>query len=429
MIETKQQHVKAVPVFTRKSQIGWCLYDWANSPFATLISTFVFATYYTQLVAVTAEEGASEWALAAGISGFIIAILAPITGAVADYSGCKKCWLGCVTVGLALASACMWFVYPDAKYALFALVLYVIANVMFETGQAFYNAMLGDIAPPAYLGRFSGWGWGLGYAGGLLALILTLFFLVLPETPPLGLDKDQAEPLRLTGPIVAIWLLVFSWPLFKWVALKPQKNYPFVQALKLGGSSLWQTLKDLPKHPQISRFLIARLLYTDGLTTLFALGGIFAAQRLGLETQEVMIFGIAITASAGIGAGIFAFLDDKWGPKTLILGSLAVLSVGCFCLLSVKDELIFYISAMIIGLCFGPIQASSRSFMTHITPEKLRTEYFGLYAMSGKATAFIGPLCVALVTEISGSFALGMGSILVFLIGGGVCLWHVRSVD
>lgn len=410
---------------SRKAQLGWCLYDWANSPFATLISTFVFATYFTQQVAETPLQGASDWAWAAGISGFLIAILAPLTGAIADHGGCRKCWLAAVTIGLCGICSAMWWVTPDPSSVYLALILYIIGNILFETGQAYYNAMLGDVAPPTHIGRLSGWGWALGYAGGLIALLISLFILILPETPPFGLDKSLSEPIRMTGPFVAIWLALFCIPLFLWVHLTNRPALPVWAMVQKAMGSLWQTVTSLPNQPLIGRFLIARLFYTDGLTTLFAMGGIYAAQKLGLSTTEVLIFGIAITGSAGIGSAIFAFLDDLWGPKKVILVGLVILLIGSICLLLIEQQILFYAAAMVIGICFGPIQASSRSLMTHIVPPDLKTEYFGLYAMSGKATAFLGPLLVALMTELGGSLTIGMASILIFIIIGAVLLYTI----
>lgn len=420
-----RQSSRREKLVSQKGQLGWCLYDWANSPFATLISTFVFATYFTQQVAENPLQGASDWAWAAGISGFLIAILAPLTGAIADHGGCRKCWLAAVTIGLCGVCTAMWCVTPEPSSVYLALILYIIGNVLFETGQAYYNAMLGDVAPPSHIGRLSGWGWALGYAGGLIALVVSLFLLILPETPPLGLDKSLSEPIRLTGPFVAIWLAVFCIPLFLWVRLANRPTLPIGVMLQKAMGSLWQTLTALPNQPLIGRFLLARLFYTDGLTTLFAMGGIYAAQKLGFSTTEVLIFGIAITASAGIGSAIFAFLDDLWGPKQVILIGLMILLVGSACLLLIDQPILFYGAAMVIGVCFGPIQASSRSLMTHIVPADLKTEYFGLYAMSGKATAFLGPLLVALMTEISGSLTIGMASILIFIIIGAVLLYTI----
>jgi UMF1 family MFS transporter len=204
----------ASPAGSRAALIGWCSYDWANSAFAAIIVTFVFPTYFSQLVAGPGSAGAEQWGLALGVSGVAVALTAPFVGAVADRSGRLKPWLGALTLAAALFTAGLWFVRPMEADILRALVLVALANIAVELATVFYNALLPKLAPPHLIGRLSGWGWAAGYAGGLVALVLCLVLLIKADPPPPFLDVRTAEPVRATAVLTALWLLIFSLPLF-----------------------------------------------------------------------------------------------------------------------------------------------------------------------------------------------------------------------
>jgi len=413
---------------SKMGMAAWCFYDWANSAFPTIIGTFVFATYFASAVAPDEKTGFSIWSTAVAVSGFAIAILAPILGSIADQGGRRLPWLGVLTAILAIASAGLWFVEPDPSFIVLGIILFVIATVAFEFGQVFYNAMLGDIAPPHMLGRLSGWAWGLGYFGGIFALLICLFGFIQTDIPPFGLDKEAAEHVRAVGPLVGLWIAIFSIPVFV-VLREPSRPHapPPLQAVRKGLLTLGRTLKSLPKRKNLFTFLIARMIYTDGLNTLFALGGVFAATAMGMETADVIIFGIALNVTAGLGAVLFGFLDDRLGAKPVILISVGGLSVFAIPLLFTTNVTIFWTFALIIGIFMGPAQAASRTLMTKLSPPELRTEYFGLYALSGKATSFVGPLAVSMITVMADSQRVGMSVILAFFIVGLVLLLLVKE--
>lgn len=408
---------------------AWCVYDWANSAFPTVIGTFVFSAYFTQGVAADPVAGTAQWSRAVTVSAVLIALLSPIFGAIADAAGRQKPWLAVFTVVCALASGALWFVKPDPSWALFALIAFTLANAAFEFATVFYNAMLPELVAPARLGRVSGWGWGLGYAGGLVCLLLVLYGFVQPETPLFGLDKSSAEHVRASGPIAGIWYALFAIPLFLFVPDGARSALSIPEAVRAGLSTLWKSFQNVRHYKNIVTYLIARMLYTDGLNTMFLFGGIYAAGTFGMPISEVIVFGIALNVTAGLGAAGFAWIDDWIGAKKTILIALVALTFIGLGMVITDTKAVFWGLGMALGTFFGPAQAASRSLMARLAPAEVRTEMFGLYALSGKATAFLGPLVLGIVAETTGSQRAGMATVLVFLIVGGVMLLAVREPD
>ncbi len=408
---------------TKSGLAAWCFYDWANSAFPTVIVTFVFAAYFTKGVASDEITGTAMWGQAMGWSALIVAVLSPFLGAVADRSGRRKPWLFAWTLICVIASASLWIVTPSPAMAVTALILVALANVGFEVGMVFYNAMLPDIVPPERIGRASGWGWGLGYVGGLVCLALVLVLFVQTEAPLFGLDKDMAEHVRIAGPFVAVWMAVFSLPLFFLTPDRTATGVSIPAAARKGLADLVATFKAARRHAVVFRYLIARMIYTDGLNTLFAFGGIYAAGTFGMEFADLIVFGIGMNVTAGAGAAAFAWLDDRWGPLRVIYISLIALTILGTAILVVSDITWFWVIGLSLGVFVGPAQAASRSLMARIAPPSIRTEMFGLYALSGKATAFLGPMLVGALTAAAGSQRVGMSAVLIFFVVGGVMLY------
>ena len=408
---------------TKTGLAAWCFYDWANSAFPTVIVTFVFAAYFTKGVAPDEIAGTAMWGQAMGWSALIVAVLSPFLGAVADRSGRRKPWLFAWTAICVVASASLWIVSPDPGMAMTALILVALANIGFEVGMVFYNAMLPDISPSDKIGRISGWGWGLGYLGGLVCLALVLVLFVQTEPPLFGLDKDAAEHVRIAGPFVAVWMVVFSLPLFLRTPDRAATGVSTLAAARKGWADLVATFKAARRHAVVFRFLIARMIYTDGLNTLFAFGGIYAAGTFGMEFADLIIFGIGMNVTAGAGATAFAWLDDRWGPLRVIYVSLIALTILGAAILVVSDITWFWIIGLSLSVFVGPAQAASRSLMARIAPPSIRTEMFGLYALSGKATAFLGPMLVGALTAAAASQRVGMSAVLIFFVVGGLMLF------
>ena len=409
---------------TTPQMAAWAFFDWAASPFFTIIITFIFPAYFTRAVAADPVTGTALWGWAMTGAAVLIAVLSPVLAAIADTGGRRKPWLAGFLFLAVLPTLGLWYVRPDPSYVLMALLLVVAADVANEVAQVFYNAMLPDMAPPQSIGRWSGWGWGLGYFAGILALTFTLFAFVRPAEPWFGLDKATAEQIRISGPFVALWLAVFAVPLFVMVPDRPSSRLGLVRSMRQGLGTLAATVRSLRHQPNVARFLVARLIYADGLNTLFAFGGIYAAGTFGMEQSEVIMFGIAINVAAGAGAMAFAFLDDHLGSKPTILIALTGL-MGCgLAALLVTSKLAFWPVGILLGVFVGPAQSASRTLMARLAPSHQRTEMFGIYALAGKVTAFMGPFLFGTATYWFSSQRAGMATILVlFIIGGGLLVW------
>ena len=410
----------------RRALFSWCLFDWANSAFPTVITTFVFATYFTTTVAESTIAGTAAWGHAQSLAALIIALLGPALGAIADRGGRRKPWLLAFTALCVAACVGLWFTQPERGDVIWALTFVVLGTVGFEIGMVFYNALLPEIAAPERLGRLSGWGWGMGYAGGLACLSVALMGFIQTDAPWFGLAAGTAEPVQATTLLVAAWVSLFALPLFLWTPDKPRGERT-LEALRNGLVTLVNTLCNIRRYAQTARFLLARMIYIDGLNTLFAFGGIYAAGTFGMALEEVILFGIAINVTAGIGAACFAWLDDNIGPKRTILIALGGLIGFGGALLLASGKVWFWALALPLGLFVGPAQAASRSFMARLAPPHMRAEMFGLFAFSGKVTAFLGPLFLAWATLAFDSQRAGMATIIVFLAVGFVLLLPLRD--
>ncbi|WP_019644856.1 MFS transporter [Novispirillum itersonii] len=396
---------------------AWCLFDWANSAFPALVMTFIFATYFTKAVAPTPEQGTALWGWAMGAAGLGIAVLAPVGGAIADQAGRRKPWLAATLILCAGCTAGLWWVTPDPGSVPLALILVAVATVAFETGMAFYNALLPAVAPPRRLGAVSGWGWGLGYAGGLVLLVVALVGFVQADPAPFGLDPARAEPVRATMLLAALWMAVFALPLFLMVPERPRSR-PAGSVVRRGLADLAGQVAALRRDRVLGWFLLAQMLYLDGLNTLFAFGGIYAAGTFGMGLDEIILLGIALNVTSGLGAAVFGWLDDRLGARWIIVVGVAAMTGLGIGLLLVSSKVLFWALVLPLGLFFGPVQSGSRTLMARIAPEERRAELFGLAALSGKVTAFAGPMLLAWVTVVSGSQRVGMATILLFLIAG-----------
>lgn len=398
-----------------RARWSWAFYDWANSPYTTLVVTFVFPAYFAVAVVGDPVRGQELWGYAMGLSGLLVALTAPLLGAVADAGGRRKPWIGGFTLLCASGAAGLWLVAPDPVLVPLALVLTVLGTWGFEAACVFYNAMLPDLAEEGRVGRLSGWAWGLGYAGGLAALLVALVVFVLPEAPLMG--KAEAANIRILGPLAAVWLLLFAVPLFLWVP--DGRGLPAGGRMRAALGSLARTLRDLGGMGPVGRFLLAAMLYGDGLSTLFAMGGVYVAGVHGFKMSEVLAFGVLLNVTAGLGAVAFAWVDDRIGGRaTVIIALIGLLAAGALVLAAPNRAWVWGAGAA-IGIFVGPAQAAGRSYLVRLAPRgRGGAELFGLYALSGKATAFMGPWLVATVTAAAGSQTAGMTVILAFFAAG-----------
>jgi UMF1 family MFS transporter len=411
-----------------RKAIAWATFDWANSAFPTVVSTFVIAAYFSQGIAPDPATGQAQWGWMQTIAAVCIALLSPILGALADNGGRRRAMLAACTLLTAVFTALVWFAKPDPSWTLYVLVCVGLATIAFEIGTVFYNAMLPEVTTPDHLGRVSGLAWGLGYAGGLACLGLALVLLVQPNPALFGLDRAASEHVRATAVLVGLWTVVFAWPVLLFVLDPPGARLPMGQAVAGCIADTARLVRGLPARPDMLRFLVARLFYTDGLNTLFAFGAIYAAGVHGMGMEDILLFGIAMNVTAGLGAAAFGLVDDRIGSKRSVLIALVGLILLGAALLLTDSVAWFWALAMAMGLFMGPAQAASRTLMAQMAPEGQCASHFGLFALSGRITGFMGPAALAAVTMATGSQALGMATVLVFLALGAAILASVRPV-
>ncbi|VAX07481.1 Uncharacterized MFS-type transporter [hydrothermal vent metagenome] len=421
---------------SKKGVWGWMLFDWAAQPFHTLLVTFIFAGYFAAQVAPDAATGQIWWGYMAAISGIFIAVLSPILGSIADATGPRKPWIAFFTLLTAVGAAFLWYAVPGGGgIAFWILIAFGAGLIGIEFAAVFNNAIMPDLVTREKLGRLSGSAWALGYIGGLVTLFLVLLAMVetpagsgqtlIGMTPILGLDEVNRGGERAVGPLAAVWLLVFIIPFFLFTpdTAKP-KN---VQgAVKNGLKELIATLRNLPKTPSLFAYLGSSMFYRDALNGLFIFGGVYATGVLEWETTQLGLFGILAGFTGAIGAWFGGRLDDKFGPKRVITVSVIVLVIVCLMIVTTDrttlltmpivdtggpfagPDILFYICGALIGAAGGSLQAASRTLMVDQAVGGDMTQAFGLYALSGKATAFMAPALVAFFTGVVGKTMMGL---------------------
>ncbi len=440
---------------SRRGVWGWMLFDWAAQPFFTVVTTFIFGPYVVSRMASDPAMGQAAWGYGIAAAGFAIAILSPVLGSIADQSGPRKPWIG-FFAAIKIASLCaLWFAAPGSS--LFLVVLcFSLASVAAEFSTVFNDSMMPRLVSKAEIGKISNIAWGLGYLGGMIVLIFVVACLAAsPETgltiigmePLFGLDPRLGEDARATGPLSAAWYFVFILPMFFFTpdAVKGSAIGPAVRA---GLSELKSTLREVRQRGGILWFLIARMIYQDGVNALLGLGGVFAAAMFGWSITEIGLFGIILNVIAIFGCLVASRLDTGLGSKTVVMTALVFLTVATVGIVSTGPgytlfgmlplpgsdtgglfgtpaEKAYIVFGLLIGLAFGPVQASSRSYLARSVTADEAGRYFGIYALAGRATSFAAPFLVATVTAISGSPRLGMAMILLFLVAGMAVLWPV----
>jgi UMF1 family MFS transporter len=407
---------------------AWATYDFANSAFTTLVVTFVYAAFFAKGIAPDENTGTDLWSTGITISALVVAFLSPFMGAMADRGGYRKRYLGIATIVCILATFALFF--PQKGDVWMALGIFVVANVAFEMANVFYNAFLPDIAPPDRIGRVSGFGWALGYIGGLLCLVAGLFLFVQPDPPLFGLDASTDAQFRATNLLVAVWFALFSIPMFLLVKDEKVANPPPAgQLIREARADLARVFREIKTYRQVFRLLLARLLYNDGLITIFGFGGIYATVVFGFTLDDVIIFGIALNLAAGFGAWVMGHLDDRLGGKTTILISIVGLIAATLLAVFTRSVAWFWVAGIGVGLLAGPNQSASRSLLGRFTPEMKENEFFGFFAFSGKFTAFLGPLLLGKMTILFDSMRAGIVVVVVLFLVGGALLLRVDEAE
>jgi UMF1 family MFS transporter len=437
--------------------LGWVLFDWACQPFFTLIISFLYAPYFASAVVGDPVRGQALWGYATAAAGIVIALFSPVFGAIADAAGPRKPWIATFGVLIVAGTTLLWFGKPgDAATIVPVLLAFGIATIGVEFATVFNNAMMPHLVPRERLGRLSGLGWGVGYLGGLASLVVALGLLaanpvtgktLLGFSPLFGLDAAAREGDRALGPLTALWFIVFVAPLFLFTP-DVARGLPLQRAIRAGLKSLRETLRDARNHKNVGLFLLANMIYADGLVALFAFGGIYGAGLFGWGTIHLGLFGILLTITGTIGAIVGGRLDDRFGPKPVVMGSLIALFTSLVLILCIdRDRLLFLIPVeppapgaalfsstaervyvllgAIIGAAAGPLQAASRTLLAHLSPRAKLAQFYGLFALSGKLTSFSAPLLVATVTAISANQRIGVSVILLFFLAGALALAYV----
>ena len=428
--------------YSKRTIFSWSMYDFANQPFTTLVVTFIYGTFFTKVIAENEIVGTMLWSRGITITAIIVALLSPIMGAIADRGGYRKLYLIFWTWVSIIGVLILWF--PVEGQVVFALTAFIIGNVGFEMGGVFCNAFLPEITTKKNIGRVSGYGWSFGYVGGLVALAIALLLFVNPDIPIFNLDKTAHEHIRATNIMVAIWFAIFSIPTFLYVNQEKRPKQKIKPMIIESIIQVRNTFRNVRQYKEMTKFLIARLIYNDGLITVFAFGGIYAAGTFGFSFQDILIFGIVLNVAAGLGAFMMGFLDDMIGGKSTIQISNVGLIIACIIAVSAPDrdlfnitlpiigstlitgKSMFWLSGILIGIFSGPNQSASRSLMARFVPKDRENEFFGFFAFSGKATAFMGPFLLGVLTQIFESQRYGIAVVILFLIVGFILL---RSVD
>ena len=391
-----------------KEIISWSFYDFANQPYTTLIITFIYSAFFVNYIAPNETNGTFLWANAISITAICVGILSPILGAFADSGGYRKFFLIFFTILCSIFTALLYI--PDSGDVFLALVLVILSNIAYELGTVFSNSYLIDLSNNKNVGRISGTAWGFGFVGGLIALFCALTFF----------DVNIPNDIKLINIFVAIWFLFFSLPAFFFLKDR-KKEKLLMNNVILSFKSLKITFKEIYKYKKILNFLIARLFYNDGLITIFALGGIYAVGSLDFSMREVLILGVVLNIFAAIGSFTFGYIEDRIGVKNVINISLLILIFATLLAFIAPwtnfPKEIFWLAGVLLGTMIGPNQSCSRSFMSQIIPVEKKNEFFGFFALTGKATSFLGPLLFGIITTLhSQQFALL--SVVVFFILG-----------
>ena len=406
-----------------KKLFNFALYDFANSAFTTIIITFIFSTYFAKQIAPNPVLGQSYWGWAIGFTGLLVALIGPLIGSFADKKNCTEFFIKLFTIICIILTSFLWFSKPSEKYLLYTLIIVALANFFYELSLIFYNSILKRISNHNNLGKSSGFSFALGYIGGILILIVCIKIFIDNDVLPFGLSKENSENIRATSIVVALWYLIFSIPflfsLKKEIKNKIDRSSNSIKKIK---NLIWN--KGLNN---LGKFLLARMLYADGLNAIIIMGGIFAVGVFNLEIKDLLVLSVLMNITAFIGAIIGGYANDKFSSKSVIIFSLLGLIFSSAIILFIKTKIFFLIFASINGLFIGPIQSASRVFITKSIDKNNQASGFGLFALSGKLTSFIGPLLVSTLTYISNSQRIGFSAAIILLLIGLLVLLKVKK--
>ncbi|MCY4462671.1 MAG: MFS transporter [Albidovulum sp.] len=434
---------------------GWMHFDWASQPYHTVLTTFIFGPYFASTVAADPTVGQEQWGWMLSASGLLIAALAPILGAWADTAGNRNSWILFFSALYVAGATALWWAAPDTVDATLILLAFAIGLVGVEFATVFTNAILPELGDKNEIGLISGSGWAFGYVGGLTSLLLVLVFFAENDAgrtlagnlPAFGLDPDAREGTRFSGPFTAVWYVIFMIPFFLWTTrrtgetlVSPNKiSTPLLKGAIDGLKGLRRTFASLRRNSSFSAYLVSSMFYRDAFNGIAAFGGIYATGVLKWTIIEVGMFGIAGTVAGAIFAFAGGFADRRYGPKPVIQTCIVILGTATLLICSVsRDEVLlisiddgsalpdiaFFCFGLVIAATGGVLQSASRTMVVRQSNPERITEGFGLYALSGKATAFLAPFLIALTTALTGDQRLGVTPlVLLFAIGFILMKW------
>ena len=443
-------------ISSRRRIWGWYFFDWASQPYNTLLLTFVFGPYFAQTAAAALIDGGMAesaaraqaqawWGYGLTAAGVVIALLAPVLGAVADSTGRLMPWIWIFSAMYVIGAGALWWTSPEEFSVLWALVFFGIGLIGMEFATIFTNSYLPSLGNKDELGRISGAGWAFGYVGGVVALAAMLgLFQATPSgrtmmglTPLFGLDPATGADTRIVGPFTALWYAVFMIPFFAYMRDAPVLARPY--RFGRGLSDLGRTLRNLPSNPSLLAYLGSSMFYRDALNGMYTFGGIYALGVLEWSIVQVGVFGIVAALSGAVFCWLGGFVDRAIGPKPVIAVCCLVLMLTALLIISLSPtsvlwmpveegsslpDIMFYVAGILIGAAGGVLQASSRNMLTRQGNPARMTEAFGLYALSGKATSFLAPALIALASDATGSQRLGVTPLVgLFALGLVLLVW------
>jgi UMF1 family MFS transporter len=411
---------------SRAATVSWCLFDFANSSYTTLIITVAFAVFFRDVVVNAADNRADQlWGVANFLSMLIVAVASPVIGALADYSGRKKLFLIATTL-LAVVATALLSLAGTGDIA-WAMALFVAGTVGFEAGYVFYNAFLPDVSTPATVGRVSGWGWAVGYAGGLLCMVVCRPWISRPLKDASGaISTAGVSSYQTSFLIVAVFYLVFALPAFRWLQEPAAQGArrPWTGYVTIGFRRVGETLSHLRQYKQTAKYILASLFFTDGITTVVSFAAIYATTTIGFTNEEMVWLFLVMNVVAFPGALVSGYVADGIGAKrTLILSLFLWIGVVVLGFLATTKPM-FWVMACGAAIGMGGTQAVGRSFMAQITPPSRESEFFGFYVLSGKFASMFGPLLFGTISRTTGSQRMAVLSLLpFFLLGLAFLFW------
>lgn len=439
------------------AQASWVCYEWANQPYFSLVNMFLFAPYLTSIVIGDPVKGQAIWGYTQALAGIIIALASPLLGAMADAAGPRKPWIVVFTLLCTVACFGLWFAVPGSP-VLPVLVSIVVAASAMEFAIIFANAMLPTIASEKRIGLLSGIGIGVGQLAAIVALVFVVIVWQLPgvveasfipDAPLFGLSQELHETDRIVGPVSGLWFFVFMLPLLFFVPDQVHRGLSRMAAAKEGVVRLGHTIGKAWHFRNVMLYLFSRMAFYDGLNAIFVFGGILAATTFSWGAKEMAAYGLWATFFAAIGSFIGGWADQKFGSKSTLMATLVLALVSFVMLISIdRDQIFFFVHVEVaadagafttlpqwmffaaiafFALAAGPVIASSRTMLARIAPVEMMTEFFGLYSLAGKATTFVAPLLIGLVTYESGSQRIGLTVVVPMIIVGIIMLAYVKE--